>query len=82
VIRQPVKSSQIHSVGFDVEKGVLEVQFLTGDVYRYADVPAETYKAFIEAQSIGRYFGLQIRGKFKFVKIGPTNLQEESSAAS
>jgi hypothetical protein len=34
-----VNSSNINSVGF--ENGILEVEFVSGSVYRYFDVPQE-----------------------------------------
>jgi hypothetical protein len=83
--RQPVKSSQIHSIGYDPETSVLEIEFINGghggSIYRYHDVPAETHQALIGAQSIGRYFGMQIRGKFRTEKLEPEPPTAESSAA-
>lgn len=67
-----VKSDLIKSIGYDGERSVLEVEFSNGpSVYRYHDVPAETHQALLGAQSIGRYFGLQIRGKFRTEKLEP-----------
>jgi hypothetical protein len=62
MIRQPVTSSFISSIGHD--GGVLEVEFTNGKVFRYAGVSPETYQALVTAPSIGRHFGAHIRGKF------------------
>jgi hypothetical protein len=69
--REPVKSSQLKSVGFDAESGILEVEFNGGGIYRYLSVTKETHQGLMEAQSIGKYFGQQVRGKFKFEKQEP-----------
>jgi len=81
--RQPVESSQIVSVGYDPAKSILEIEFrgavkempegevFKGPVYQYFDVLPETHQALMDAQSAGRYFGQQIRGKFKFAKLPP-----------
>lgn len=59
--RKPVKSSTIKSIGYHLETRVLEVEFLSGKVYRYADVSPEKHAEFIAAESIGKHFGKHIR---------------------
>jgi len=51
--RQQVSSSHIASVGY--ENGVLEVEFLSGQIYR-GECPEEYYTGLISAESVGRYF--------------------------
>lgn len=68
--RVPVKSSNILSVGHNPYTKTLEVEFRHGDVYRYKDVPRSTYKELIEAESVGRYFGKNIReGGYEYEKV-------------
>ncbi len=62
--RQGVKSSNIKSIGYNESQQLLEVEFTNGTVYQYKDVPRDKYQALIEADSIGRYFMQNIRGKF------------------
>ena len=38
--RQPVRSSNLKAIGYNVETQTLEVEFLNGHVYSYAGVPA------------------------------------------
>jgi hypothetical protein len=45
------------------------VEFQSGEVYQYLDVPAELVLELLEADSLGRYFNAQIRPKFKFKKV-------------
>jgi hypothetical protein len=62
--RQPVKSSQIRSVGYDSAAQVLEIEFHSGGVYRYFGVPSEVHTALLRARSRGRYFEAHIKGAY------------------
>jgi KTSC domain len=54
--RIPIRSTSIASLGYSPTKRELEIKFRdTGDVYRYFDVPAEEYVAFLAAESKGTY---------------------------
>jgi hypothetical protein len=69
MLRHEVHSSELRSVGYDVPVSLLEVEFQSGEVYQYFDVPAEFVLALLEAASIGRYFNAHIRPKFRFKKV-------------
>jgi hypothetical protein len=58
--RQPVLSSVIAEVGYDGDTAELEVQFQSGDVYRYYAVPPSVHRALMEADSPGAYFNRHI----------------------
>lgn len=60
---QPVTSSQIAAVGHDPETNTLRIEFKKGGVYEYEGVSAEEHQALIGAESIGRYFGQNLRSK-------------------
>ena len=66
--RQPVDSSAISSLGYDARKSVLEVEFRSGAVYDYLEVPPKVWKAFLKAPSKGRFFSRRIRGQFPAVR--------------
>ena len=66
--RTPVASSSIRSVGYD-EEGVLEIEFRSGGVYRYADVARETYEGLLGARSHGSYFHEAVRGQYDYRRI-------------
>ena len=68
----PVVSSTIHAVGYDPDKQILAVQFKRGDIWHYAEVPPATQQALVTAESLGRYFGSSIRGKFPARKMTGT----------
>jgi KTSC domain len=56
VKRLSVVSESIASLGFDPRRGELDVEFReSGDIYRYFEVSAEEYAAFLAAESKGAY---------------------------
>jgi hypothetical protein len=65
----PVVSSNIKAIGYDAAKRSLLVQFTTG-VYAYADVSPETYAAFMEAESKGKFFAAYIKKPYLCEKVG------------
>lgn len=67
--RIPVESSNIASIGFDEATSTLEVEFHSGAVYQYFDVPLAVYEGFIEAKSKGQYLAQNIKGYFRYVKV-------------
>jgi len=67
--RTPVDSSNISSIGYDEESNTLEVEFHSGAVYQYFDVPLNVYQGIIEASSKGQYLAQHIKGYYRFVKV-------------
>ena len=67
--RQLVYSSTIKSVGYDPETRTLEVEFNEGAIYRYFEVPDSVHDEFIKAPSLGRFFGKQIRDRFRYIRL-------------
>lgn len=61
----PVSSSNLAAVGFDGPRQRLAVQFKNGKVLYYADVPVALMEEFAQAESLGRFYGQRIRGKFR-----------------
>ena len=64
--RTPVESSLVASAGYAPKTRTLEIQFHSGKIYRYYDVPEEVYTELMEADSVGRYFNAEIRGAFSY----------------
>lgn len=63
--RVPVRSSALRSVGYDPRTFTLEVEFDSGEVYHYLDVPPEIVDGFIDARSKGAYLTSQIKPHFE-----------------
>ncbi len=67
--RTPVTSTDLRSVGYDHEVSILEVEFRSGGVYQYANVPRHIYEEMMKAESQGSYFNTQIRDRYSSAKI-------------
>lgn len=62
----PVKSGNIAATGYDAATKTLAVQFKGGGkTYHYSDVPESIFGDMGKAESIGKYIGAQVVGKFK-----------------
>ena len=69
MIRTPVSSSDLASVGYDPRKQLLEVEFHSGGTYQYSNVPADVYEGLMQAGSHGRYFHAHIKDLYPCHKI-------------
>jgi hypothetical protein len=68
--RISVSSSNLVSVGYDVEDKTLEIEFQNGSIYQYYGVPERIYRGFMNAASHGSYFDAYIKkGGFAFKQI-------------
>ena len=68
--RKNVTSSAISSVGYDERSSVLEVEFQSGAVYDYFDVPPKVYRDLLKAASKGSFVSRRIRDRYPFVRRG------------
>lgn len=69
MIRQPVVSSNLRSVGYDSELKILEIEFKEGRVYSYNNVPNEIHQGLIKASSKGKFFSNYIRDRFSTKRL-------------
>lgn len=65
--RQSVQSSNIESIGYD--NGTLEIEFLTGHIYHYFDVPESEHENLMAATSHGEYLAKNIKGTYEYERI-------------
>lgn len=61
--REPVRSSNLKSVGYDPSNSILEVEFHGGRIYNYFEVPLEIYDALMKAPSKGTFLDRNIKKK-------------------
>ncbi len=92
--RVAVKSSLVAAIAYDAEKQICEVEFHgkkegePGRVYRYMNFTAEAWEAWSKAESIGKHFLSQIKGKknedgtlaYPCVRIEENNGKEAQAA--
>jgi len=67
--RIQVTSSDLRSVGYEEETQTLEIEFNSGSVYRYANVPPHEYEGLINASSKGKYFHANIKNAYSCTKL-------------
>jgi hypothetical protein len=68
--REAVDSTTVKSVGYESKRQVLEIEFQSGAVYQYLNVPKAVHEGLWRAESKGRYFNDEIRGAYEFVRVG------------
>jgi len=69
VRRQPVRSSNIRSIGYEQETKTLEVEFHSGDVYQYSGVTETAYQGLMQAASKGSYLHNHIKNKYSYRQV-------------
>jgi len=67
--RVSVASSNIASIGYDGTMLVLEIEFSSGSVYQYLDVPQQVFEALMSAVSKGQFFATSIKGSYRYVRV-------------
>ena len=60
----------MRSMGYEGKSKVLEIEFQSGTVYQYLDVPESVYEELEKANSKGRYFNRAIRDEYDSVRLG------------
>ena len=64
-----LKSSNVASAGYDPATKRLEVIFTSGGHYQFSDVPQDVYDSFLKAESFGRFFQANVRGKYPHKRL-------------
>jgi hypothetical protein len=62
-------SSNITRVGYQPRDKVLDITFKNGKTYRYEKVPKILHEGLLTASSVGSFFHVHIREKFKTVEV-------------
>ena len=68
--RYSVASSNISSIGYDAGTETLEVEFLSGSIYQYYNVPQNMYDQLIQAGSKGRFLNTYIKNAYPYSRVG------------
>ena len=62
--RLPVTSSMARSIGHDPFQSILEIEFNSGEIWQYLNVPADVYKEMLTF-SIVKYYQAFIKGRYE-----------------
>lgn len=66
---QQVQSTDLRAVRYDDDALVLEIEFNSGGVYQYLDVPPSVFAELMGAESKGKYFHANIKDNYRTVKL-------------
>ena len=81
MLRIPVESSDIVSIGYDEKSQLLEIEFSGGRIYQYHDVEPNVHKHFMQADSYGQYFNSFINNRYKYGRVEEKQVQPPSVVA-
>lgn len=73
----PCASSAIAAHGYDPATQTLFLRFTSGTTYAYPEVSNDIYAGLQAAESVGRFYGANIKGKF----VGTPVLESKPTAA-
>lgn len=62
--RSKLESRAITSAGYDPSTRLLEIEFSSGRVYEYADVPESVYDWLVRTSSKGAFVSRMINGRY------------------
>jgi KTSC domain len=80
--RTGLPSRSIRSAGYDAEQQRLELEFSSGGVYEYFDVPESVYDWLLRVPNKGRYVTKMISNRYRFRVRGTDAPAEHTSAPS
>lgn len=69
--RVPVQSRILKSIAYDEPLHVMEVEYQTGSIYRYYEIPVEVYKAMFSERSPGSFWNSFLKAnRVRSKKVG------------
>lgn len=66
---QPVSSSNIAAIGYDLENQTAYVQFLNGSTYAYKGVPEHEFDNLRTAPSVGSYLNRNYKNVYPYERV-------------
>jgi len=67
--RQSVQSCNLKTVGYDTNLKNLEIEFHSGMVFQYQNVPSHIYANLLSAQSTGTFFTDKIKNRYRSIRL-------------
>lgn len=79
--RTPVESNSLRSLGYDAETRTLEVEFQSGRIYLYSEVPQSTFTWLMRSKSKGGIFNRMIKDVYPWKDVTPSPYEDRDLAA-
>ena len=57
-------STMMNRAGYDFESETMEIEFSSGQVYTFNEVPVSVFNGLLEATSPGQYYHRNIKGSY------------------
>ncbi len=70
--RTRFESRAVSSAGYDLETRVLEVEFSSGRIYRFSEVPESVWEWLVRVPNKGAYVARNLTGKYAFEDLTPS----------
>lgn len=67
MLHKEIVSSNIQTLGY--RRGSLYIKFNSGHVYRYDQVSYKVFRGLSEAESVGKMFHADVRGRYRGQKL-------------
>jgi len=67
--RQPLRSRAVVSAGYDAATRALDIEFSSGRVYRFSDVPASVFEWLLRVPNKGVYIARTITGHYAYADV-------------
>ncbi len=67
--RVSVTSSMVRSIGYEEASQTLEVEFNSGLIYQYYNVPRIIHEQLLAAESMGKFINFQIKPHFPCSRV-------------
>ena len=77
--RMPLESRAVASAGYDAESSTLEVEFSSGRVYRFSNVPAAVYDWLLRVPNKGVYVARNITGRYSYEDVTSQPVAEDAA---
>lgn len=63
------ESSNISRFGYDEDSSTLSVEFNSGGVYEYYDVPSSVFEGMQAASSKGQFLAQNLKGHYRYARV-------------
>jgi hypothetical protein len=77
--RVPLESHAVVSAGYDAETRTLDIEFSSGRVYRFSEVPASVYDWLLRVPNKGVYVTRSITGRYAYEDLTRPNPDEDTA---
>ena len=65
----PIHSAAIARTGYDAARHILRLEYTSGRIYDYLDVPPEKYDQLLNAGSIGEFVNQEIKPNYECSEV-------------